>query len=387
MDDLATQNDEVVSTEETAVEQSPQDFMREKFAEMKARDASTDPVDEAPKPAETEQQKAERARAPDGKFAKADKTTAAPGQTAQPAAQTAAQATNEAAAVPAVQATVLQPPTSYTPEGKAEFMKSSPAIQKEILKRENDFHQYYHKEVAPLKQAADYGKQIYQSLQPYEQTLRDWNQTPGQAIRTFFEFDRSLKSATPQQKQILIGNFAKGYGIDLSQGLPEQPQLDPNVEFLQRQNQQALQAAQQANQRIQQLEARQEQERAAYESAQLNNALEQVMQGKPHFNELKQSIGMIMQSAIGRNEDMTWDQAYEAAMWQSPKHRAQLLAKQQEDASAAAAQKRAEDANKAKAAKLASSVNVAKRGTLPAQGAVGNSQDFIREKLAEIRSR
>lgn len=379
MVDLETQESEVVeSAQVEQPEPTDRESIAEKLAEIRARNAAPETADdESAKPA-----KPEKVRAPDGKFAKSEQTKEPPAEAPAQADQTQAQPT----AAP-VAATAIQPPTSYTAEGKAEFLKASPAIQREIVKRENDFHKYYHAEVAPLKQAAQYGQEIYKAIQPYEQTIKQWGASPAQAVQALFEADRKLTTGSPQEKIQAFATLAKGYGIDLSQGLPEQPAYDPNVEFLQRQIQQANQAAQIANQRIQQSEARYQQERQAAEQSQLNSAIEQAKQGKPHFDELRMEIGTILQSAINRGQEITIDQAYEAACWQSPKHRAELLAKQQAEVAATAAQKRAEEASKAKGARLASSVNVAKRGTLQAQRPVGDTKTFISEQLEKIRNR
>ena len=222
--------------------------------------------------------------------------------------------------------------------------------------------------------------------------MRGLGASPVQAIQGLFAADHKLRYGAPQEKLQAFAELAKGYGIDLSQGLPTQQQVDPNVEYLQRQNHQAMQTAQQAQQEILQMKQAFARQNEAAEQSQLNSVIEQARQGKPHFDELRQEIGMILQSSLNRANQtgegpMTLDQAYEAALWQSPKHRVELLAKQREDELATAAQKRAEDAEKAKLAKKASSVNVQKRGTMPAQAPVGSNQDFMRAKLDEIRSR
>lgn len=372
----------LTSQDDVIAEPTMNDTMAETLAEIRNRDTQEE------KPVETA--KPDKLRDEQGKFARAAET-ATPDKV-----QSAEQSTKPADIKPAEPAQTapvatidpsIQPPSSYTNEGKSEFLKASPALQKEVLKREADFHKYLHNQVEPMKQAATFGQDIYKAIQPFENTIRSWNTTPAQAIQALFHADQKLTQGSPQEKLRAFTELAKGYGIDLSQGLPEQAPIDPNVEYLQRQNQQAMQAAQAAHQKIQRMEAEFTQRQQASEQEQLNSVIEQAKQGKPHFDELRQEIGMILQSAINKGQLVTIDQAYEAAMWQSPMHRAELLAKQQAEAEAAAAQKRAEDAEKAKAAKHASSVNVARRGTLPAQAPVGSVEDSMRETLAAIKSR
>ncbi|HCE07465.1 MAG TPA: hypothetical protein DEQ40_02470 [Oxalobacteraceae bacterium] len=384
--ELETQVDAVYAPEP---EQTQSEMMAETLAGIRERDKEV--ID----PAATPVAKADKPRATDGKYAKETDEQKAAKVAAPPAQPADAPAAATDPAAPQIQATRVQAPTSYSPAGKAEFDKAAPAIQQEILKREGDFHKYYQttqQQIEPIKQSANFGNEVAQALRPFEQTMRGLGASPVQAIQGLFAADHKLRYGAPQEKLQAFAELAKGYGIDLSQGLPTQQQVDPNVEYLQRQNHQAMQTAQQAQQEILQMKQAFARQNEAAEQSQLNSVIEQARQGKPHFDELRQEIGMILQSSLNRANQtgegpMTLDQAYEAALWQSPKHRVELLAKQREDELATAAQKRAEDAEKAKLAKKASSVNVQKRGTMPAQAPVGSNQDFMRAKLDEIRSR
>jgi hypothetical protein len=366
-----------VDTQE-AHEPSIQEVMAEKLREIRSRGSEEDNTQTEAK--QEKESKAERVRAPDGKFAKADAQKAEPAEAAQqaaPQAQEAAQQTEQQAQ--AAPAQTVAAPSSYTPEGKAEFSKASPALQREILKREADFH----KGVESYKQAANYAQTMYRAIQPYEQTIKSWGVTPDVAVKALFEADRKLTHGTPQEKIQAFASLAKGYGIDLSQGLPEVQPVDPNLQYMltnQQRLEQELRRVQEQNQQIAAVAAQREQE-------ELNRTIEQAKQNKPHFDELRYEIGTLLQAAIDRGQPITLDQAYEAALWQSPTHRQELLAKQRAELEAEAAKKRAEEAEKAKAARQASSVNVQKRGTLPAQKPVGDIKEFMAEKLKEIRSR
>lgn len=355
-------------------EQTSAEVMADKLKEIRSRgDESGAQADES----KVAQEKAERARAPDGKFAKQEVTDTA-AATKVPA-QPDLQAPQAAVVEPAQQTPTANAPSSYTAEGKAEFAKASPALQREIMKREADFH----KGIEPYKQAAQYAQTLHKAIQPYEQTIKSWGVTPDVAVKALFEADRKLTHGTPQEKIQAFAALAQGYGIDLSQGIPAAPPVDPNFQYMQTQFQAQQQRLAHIEQQNQQLAA----EAAQREQAELNRTIEQAKQGKPHFDELCYEIGTLLQAAIDRGQPITLDQAYEAALWQSPTHRESLLTKQLADREAEAAKKRAEDAEKAKAARQASSTNVQKRGTLQAQKPVGEAKDFMREKLAEIRSR
>lgn len=370
--------DESNHVEVSAPEQTMAEQMAEKLKEIRSRSADDDGQradEKVEKPA-----KQDRVRAPDGKFAKQEQAEATPTPPQEAAQSTVAQTEQQAPAPqeqPAAQS--IAAPSSYTPEGKAEFAKASPALQREILKREADFH----RGIEPYKQAMNYAQTLHKAIQPYEQTIKSWGVTPDVAIKALFEADRKLTHGTPQEKIQAFASLAKGYGIDLSQGFPEQQPMDPNFQYVlsnQQRLEQELRRVHEQNQQIAALAAQREQE-------ELNRTIEQAKQNKPHFDELRHEIGTLLQAAIDRGRPITLDQAYEAALWQSPTHRQELLAKQRAELEAEAAKKRAEEAEKAKAARQASSVNVQKRGTLQAQKPVGDVKDFMREKLQEIRSR
>lgn len=323
--------------------------------------------------------KIERARAPDGKFAKTDDVAAAAGAIAAAAAPADPATQAAAPAAPAATPTpdpAVVAPSSWTGPAKAEFATLSPLIQQEVLKRE----QQIHNGIAQYKDAAHYGQEIQKALAPYEQTIRSLNTTPAIAIKAMFDVDHTLRFGSPQEKLQSISNLARNYGVDLSNGVPAQVQVDPNVQYLQNQ----LQTTQQQLQQIQ----------SAHESrqqAELNSQIEAAKEGRPHFDSLRNEMAVLIQAAAARGEDLPLSEAYDRAVWASPVHRNEMLAKQQAEREAEAAKQRAEAAAKAAAAaaaaKAAASTNVARRGTLQAQGAVGSMQDTMRETLDRIRSR
>lgn len=362
MTDLATQesNDEVGSSA------SMDDTIRAALDSIKSRESEEvhNPQIEHEDSATTE-----RLRGPDGKFAKTDKPVeqnVEPVKTEEPVAEDQKQEQ---------QVSKVQPPSSWKGTAKAKFASLDPEIQQEVLRREDHFH----KGLEQYKQAAQYGEAIYKAIRPYENTIRQLGVTPDVAIQALFSADHALRNGSPADKAKAFADLAKGYGIDLSQGLPEQQVVDPNVQYLQTQLQQTQYQLNQI------LAARQQEEELARqrEQAELNSTIEQAKQGKPHFDEVRNEMAALLQA--GTATDL--NQAYEMAVWARPDLRQSLLAQQLAEKQAEEAKKRAEEAQKAKAAKQASSMNVPRRGTLPAQKPVGTMDDTIREALAQIRSR
>lgn len=359
-----------------APEPTIQETMHATMANIRGReDASQD--DAAPAAA-----KADRVRAADGKFAKvegeapavAPEAPAAPpvDATAPPVPPTGAES---AAAAPVAAEPAVAAPSSWTAAAKAEFAKANPVIQQEVLRRE----QQMHNGIAQYRDAANYGTEIHKALAPYNATIQQLGVTPAAAIDAMFKVDHALRYGSPQDKLQQISDLARNYGVDLSNGVPAQVAIDPNVQYLQTQ----LQTTQQQLQQIQSAhETRQQSE--------LNSQIEAAKVGRPHFEALRNEMAVLIQAAAARGEELPLPEAYDRALWASPTHRTEMLAQQHAEREAEAAKQRAEATAKAAAAaaaaKAASSINVQRRGTLQAQGAVGTMHDTAREALARCRS-
>lgn len=380
-EDLATQIDTEIDNNEPA--QSMDDTIRATLDSMKERNAEG--IDELIKPAE----KADRNRDKVGKFAKERaRTEAAPlapnGEADQDAQENPVIVDpNAPAAPPVATPSQYQPPSSFTSEGKAAFAKASPEMQKEVLKREADFHKHFQQSQPAVK----YAETMYSAVKPYEQTFRQMGAEPVDAIKALLATDHKMRHGSPQEKMQGLAILVKEYGIDLSQGMPEQQPMDPHVEYLQQQNRQAMQAAQQAQQQVQELQSTFAQQQKTAEDAQMQSVIDQASKTMPHIRELGHEIKAIVDAQALRGNEITLDQAYEAALWQSPKHRQELLVKQQAEKQAEDAKRREAEAALARSARQSASINVQRRGTLPAQKKVGSMDDTIREALAAQRNR
>jgi hypothetical protein len=361
--DQATLTDQT-STTQDAPAPSMSETMAATLASIRGRE-SDDPQDGA------EAVKTDRARAADGKFAKAD-DAAAPvvaDPVAAPVAQPVA-AQEPAQSAPVASAT--QAPSSWTAAAKAEFAKASPVVQQEVLRREQQMHDG----IAQYKEKATYADTLHKAIAPFEQTIRSMGVEPAVAISALLNADHQLRYGSPAEKMNSFLNIAQSYGIDLSQGIPERQQVDPNIQHLQTQ-------LQNTQQQLNQVLTTQQQR----EQMELNSQIERAKQGKEHFDAVRNEMAALLQA--GSAKDI--DEAYDMAVYARPDLRQALLAKQLEEKLAAENQKRAEEAKKAdeaaKAARAAAAPNVARRGTLPAHKPAGSMRDTMQETLEKIRSR
>jgi hypothetical protein len=342
--ELATQSEPAVPQDDVSMD----DTIRATLESIKARESEGE-VTEPAAPV-----KADRQRAPDGKFAKVEPdTTEAP-----PSAPVAALPVEGDEAAPPVQTEAVQPPSSWKAEAKAAWTTLPPQIQKEVLRREEDFH----RGVSQYKDAAQFAQTMQRTLSPYMNTIQQLGVSPDVAVNALLQADQSLRFGSSEQKAAAFAQLAHSYGIDLSQGLP---QIDPNAYRLQ-------QELQQRDQKIQELTASQQQR----EQDELNSLIEQSRQGKEHFDAVRTEMSALLQAGSAK----TLDEAYEMAVWAKPELRQSLLTKQQEE-------RRAKEAEIARNAKAAAATNVPRRGTLPASKPVGTMDETIRDTLATIRSR
>ena len=302
-----------------------------------------------------------KVRHPDGTFAKTDKNVTPP----DPLKKGGKEGKDAEADGRAAQ----RPPASWSAAAKAKFAALEPDIQKEVLKREDDFH----KGIEQYKAKATLADTLYREIQPYEAVLRSEGVTPEVAVRSLMNAAYTLRAGTPQQKAQLIQDVAQTYGIDLS-GLVsgEVPEIDPSTQALQ--NRLASLEGAIANSFAQ---------RQQHDVQTLTQQIEQFRNDPKnlYFDDVRQDMGVLIQN--GRAQ--TLPDAYEMAIWAQPDIRALLLAQQQQ----ASDQGRLEAAKRsALEAQRSQSVNVRSRNTSFSDAPVGKTiDDTLNAVFDDIQSR
>ncbi len=277
------------------------------------------------------------------------------------APQDAAPAPEAAAPV----AEVPPPPRTWKPEVAAKWAAIDPEVRQEILRREENIFQG----IEAYKSRAEFGDRFQRTLQPYMQTLQQYNLDPLQQVGNLLQAHHILSLGTPEQKQMMFARIAADYGINTG---GETPYVDPQVAALQRD--------------LQNLQSRlssREQSEAANIRAGLQREIETFAADPAHvyFNEVANDIAGLLKSGVARD----LKDAYERAVWANPVTRS----KEQARVAAETAKKSAEEAAaRAAAAKKATSANVqssakAASGTAPR----GTIEDTMQATLAAIRSR
>lgn len=279
---------------------------------------------------------------------------------ADPAPAATDPATPPAAATPG-----LEVPKTWRAEAAAKWASIDPAVQAEILKREEDIF----KGLEGYKADAGMGRQFQQAIAPYQQIFQQSGINPMQQVSELMRAHVALATGSPEQKQMFFQRLAQDYGVQLG---GEAPYVDPQVAGLQKQLSD-LQSR---------LMNRERQEQSTMQ-ANLQREIDTFASDPkhPHFDEVASDIAGLIRS--GAAKDLA--DAYEKAIWANPVTRA----KEQARLTAEAETKRAADAAaKAEAAKKAVGANVKSKAKAASAAAPrGSIDDTLSAALTAIRSR
>jgi len=388
------------------------DDIRKTLADINSRaepDAQI-PVEEpaAAEPAVEPQAAEEKPRDPkSGQFKKGEQQRHQPAKTAKPSAAqaepptptAAAPVAEPAAAEPsepalkfgAVEIDLKRPPSSWKPGAKAQWNALPEDVRKEVYRREADFSNSVLN--GPMKQNADFGNAVRQTVEPYRAMIESEGGTPEKAIGELFKTAALFRTGSQPSKlnalfaldqQFNAGlrdHFSRSVQAEVARltGQPAQQQAQP-----QQQQPQVFQDPRVDT--IMQSLQRQERERAAQEEGIANSATDQFLgskneKGEPKFpfvdnviDDMTNRVALIRQQNPAAAHNDVLQRAYDEAVWANPETRAVLIAQTQAPVAAAA-----QTAQKVAAAKRATVGAMPKRGAIPATDPPKSLEDTIRE--------
>lgn len=312
----------------------------------------------------------DRPRGPDGKF-----IAKSADATETPAAEQSAPETAPTAAAPA--SNPLEAPQHWSQADKDWFNKlPTPEMRAKWLEKSKSLESGYNakfQEVAPLRK-------VIEKHNPYLQSV---GATAEQAFDYLINAERQLRLGSAEQKQQMLAQIAKDYGISLPTGAQApaaQPAVpaegehwDPTVQALQ----QKLTALEQAEtSRRNQFQAEQQQRVAAEIMSFANAKTEGGLPANPYFAEVADDIARLANADRLAGRTPVLKTLYDAAVWANPTTRARLIADQ-----AAAEQRKRETDAKAKAEqarKASGSISGAPKG---GNGVMSGSSGSLRGDL------
>lgn len=314
----------------------------------------------APKPA------ADRPRAPDGKFAKADSAPAADKVEVEAPAEPVAEPAevSEAVAPEQAQAPAIEPPQAWSGAAKAQWNSLPPTLQTEISKREADIARGF----SQIGQQWAPFEAVLREIEPIKDTLALNGLTAGQYLGQLVAAEKML-GTNPVPA---IRWLAQRYGVDLAQlaaggdaHQPQQPPIDPH-----------LQAAQQ---RIAALEQRIQSFGQGLTQKDVQADL-RAFEGDANNRYSKHpAVRQEMGRLISKGAADTLKAAYDQAIWLVPEIRGEVIAEQ--------AKAKVEATRKASAAKAASAVTVrGSGGASPPAGPSGSLDDVLQRKWDELHT-
>lgn len=358
--------DEKTTEPEPTIEETMTVLLRQAREDEKAEPA---PVDEAKadgadeKATESAGEKTpERARGPDGKFIAKEPATEKPVPEAKTETKDQSAETKATPALPA-----SEPPASWSSAAKAEFAKLPPIVQEQVLKREADIAKGLEQRAAKLKTL----EPLETVLEPVRQRLAFNGVDPARYVGQLIAADEMLRTKPAEA----IKWIANAYGIDLGKAATEpvadELPADPQIAALSR-------TVGSLSSQLQQIQAATQQQQQAALHAQI-----EAFKSDPkhaHFEEVRQDMAALIQSAEAQGRPMTLQDAYDRAIWANAQTRASLLAaerKAEEDRRREAVEARTDRARKIAATNL--------HTTGASSGATPKYDSMEEEMMAELR--
>ena len=365
--------------------------------EPAAAEPAAEPVAEQDKPRDPKSGQFKKGEQQRHQPAKTAKTSAAQAEPTNPAPATVPEPAAAETELPlkfgAVEVDLKRPPSSWKPGAKAQWGALPADVQKEIYRRETDFSNSVLN--GPMKQNADFGNAVRQTVEPYRAMIEAEGGTPERARGELFKTAALFRTGSQPSKlnalfaldqqfngglrdhfsRSVQAEVARLTGQPAQQQQPQQQQVfqDPRVDAL-------MQSLQQ-----------QERQRAQQEESIANSATDQFLaskndKGEPKFpfvdnvlDDMTNRIAAIRQGnpALAHNDVL--QRAYDEAVWANPETRAVLIAQTQATQQAAA-----QTAQKVAVAKRAQVGAMPKRGAIPATEPPKSLDETIRETAREL---
>lgn len=265
---------------------------------------------------------------------------------------------------------VRRAPSSWKKEAQEIYLKADrgetltpeeiKVLTAEAERRESDFH----KGVSEFKTHSERARAYDQAIAPYQQHLQSLGVDAPTAISALMRADMTLRNGDPATKAQYFQQLAREYGIDLGQ-IQNQPQMDPQTQYLMQQMHNLRQQQQMWQNQVQQ----QEQARVQSEIAQFATA------DKPHFDAVRNEMADLLESGKAK----TLQEAYETAVWMRPDIRQSLIDQQKQDAQ----RKAAEQLTAQRAKTAAVSVKGSSPSSAGAQAPKGSLRDILAAQFAD----
>jgi len=272
----------------------------------------------------------------------------------------------ESAEIPAPEVKKINRPSTWKKDYWEHFDKlatENPSLAEYINQRESE----YAKGVSTYKNEAERAKAIWGALEPFMPELQQHRIDPAQWVGNLGRAHQQLATGSPQQKLQMFQKLAQDYGVPLQALVQTEGQPDPVLQYV-------SPLYEQVNQLKGQLHSWQTQQQQA-EQRQIQSQIEKFAEGKPYFEQVRETMSGLLQSGLAQD----LDSAYEAAV-RLPQHESifqEMQQQQQLEAEKRAAEQRAAVATRAR------NQTVSTRSTTPTGPRSKSSGSGLRDTIAE----
>ena len=181
-------------------------------------------------------------------------------------------------------------PSSWKKDYWDHWDKLDPALASYLHQRERE----YATGVSTYKAEADRAKSIQEALTPFTPILQQSGIEPAQWIQQLGRVHYVLAYGKPEEKAAVVQNLIRDFGVQLDSA----PQTNEEVQALRQQLQQLQGGLQQVHSTIEQ-----QQNAAALDE------ISRFSQGKPYFEDVRQTMAGLLQSGMAQNLQEAYDKA------------------------------------------------------------------------------
>jgi len=184
------------------------------------------------------------------------------------------------------------PFSAWKKDAQSALSALPPETQQYIIEREQQFH----KGIEQYKADAYKGRSLGAAINPHMEYLNQIGVQPERAISKLIETERTLRTASPEQKNQMFMKLAHDYGVNI-QNLTNTP-FDPykyEMESKLAEQQRMLQEISQSKQMA--------------EEAQLNQTIEQFASQHEYFEDVRETMADLLDRGLASNLDDAYAKA------------------------------------------------------------------------------
>lgn len=214
----------------------------------------------------------------------------------------------------------LEAPSHWAFEDREVFKALDAKGREFLLRRHKQTEADYTRKSQALSEDVKIAENYRKKLTPHEGYIKQIGIDPFEAFEKLVGAEIKLRTGTPAEKQEMLQNLAKQYGVQFNADNATQPEVDEKTKFI-------LQKIQQQEHRLLQWEKEKEETERRSLQTHINNFSSQVdekgLPKYPHFETIKADMGLLLKN--GKAESL--EDAYEQALFLNKDLRNEYIAR------------------------------------------------------------